>query len=226
MKTKAFAYLRVSSEGQAKEDKNGYDRQAETIKEYAKANGIEIVQTFRDGITGTTDDRPALFEMLTSMQHNGHNVRTVVIEKLDRLARDLMVQENIIRDFTKDGFQLISTAEGPDLGNSEPTRKFIRQVMGAVAEYEKTTTVAKLRAARERKRRLTGRCEGRKGYGENHQELIRRIKTMRRRRRNGRRLTWQQIADRLNGEGLRTLDGKEWTLYRVQQLTKISPSNQ
>ena len=45
----------------------------------------------------------------------------VIIEKLDRLARDLMVQETIIADLRKHGFELVSVAE-PDLMANDPTR--------------------------------------------------------------------------------------------------------
>lgn len=227
MKThiKAFAYLRVSSEGQAKEDKNGFPRQEEAIKEYCKLHNIEVVDTFRDGITGTTDDRPALFDMMASMKQNNHGVKTVVIERLDRLARDLMVQENIIRDFTKDGFQLISTMEGADLGNNEPTRKFIRQIMGAVSEYDKATLVAKLRAARERKKRLTGKGSGRKGYHEENPEIISYIRQLRRKPKYRKQMTYQQIANRLNEEGYKTMDGSNWTLHRVNQVLHSTTVN-
>jgi DNA invertase Pin-like site-specific DNA recombinase len=64
-------------------------------------------------------------------------VRTVVIEKLDRLAHDLMVQETIIADLRKHGFELASVAE-PDLMANDPTRILVRQMMGAVAQYEKS----------------------------------------------------------------------------------------
>ncbi len=219
MKTPAFAYVRVSSSGQAKDDKNGFPRQREAIERYAAANNLDIVDTFQDDTTGTTIDRPGLFDMLASMKKNNHGVKTVVIEKLDRLARDLMAQENIIRDISKDGFQLISTTEGTDLGSDDPTRKFIRQVMGAVAEYDKSTTVAKLRAARRRVKRLTGKCEGRKSYAEESPATVSYIRRLRRKPKYGkRRRTYQQIADHLNEEGVLTMQGKSWTLHRVQQV--------
>jgi len=54
---------------------------------------------------------------------------------------------------------------GLPAGDDDPTRVLIRQVLGAVAQFEKSVIVAKLRAARVRKRRETGRCEGRKPFG-------------------------------------------------------------
>jgi len=221
---KAYGYIRVSSPGQAKDDKDGIIRQEEAIKKYAKAHKLELVKIYREeGVSGTIEHRPALASMMVSLEQNGHDITTVVIERLDRLARDLMVQEAIIRDFHKNGFDIVSTVEGPDLCGNDATRKLIRQVMGAIAEYEKTMLVAKLWAAKERKRAKTGKyAGGRISYKstDKGKELIKRIKTMRRRKRKGKRQTWQEIADQLNSEGLRTLDGKEWTLYRVQQISK------
>ncbi len=46
-----------------------------------------------------------------------------------------------------------------------PTRRLIRQVLGAVAEFDRRVTVMKLRAAKERKRSQGERCEGRKPFG-------------------------------------------------------------
>ena len=130
-----------------------------------------------------------------------------------------MIQEAIIRDFKSRGFELISAAEGPDVLAADPTRELIRQVFGAVAQYEKSMLVAKLKASRERIRTISGKCEGRKGYNdtEEGQAIVKRIHTLRRKRKHHKRRTWQQVADQLNSEGIRTLEGRTWTLQRVQQ---------
>lgn len=54
----------------------------------------------------------------------------------------------------------------PDLLKDDPSRKLMRQIFGAIAEYEKTMIVLKLRGARVRMRARNGRCEGAKPYGE------------------------------------------------------------
>ncbi len=99
---------------------------------------------------------------MTALHADG--VKAIIIEKLDRLARDLMVQEATIADLQKHGFTLISVAE-PDLMATDPTRILMRQLMGAVAQYDKSQIVLKLRDARQRMKAATGRCEGRKPYG-------------------------------------------------------------
>jgi hypothetical protein len=45
---------------------------------------------------------------------HSNGVRVVLVERLDRLARDLMVQETIVADLWKHAFELVSVAE-PDL---------------------------------------------------------------------------------------------------------------
>jgi DNA invertase Pin-like site-specific DNA recombinase len=139
------------------------------------------VKVYREeGVSGTTDweNRSAFSEMMVALLANG--TRTVLIEKLDRLARDLMVQESIIADFKRKGLTIISVAE-PDLCSDDPSRKLIRQILGAFSEYEKTMIVLKLRGARVRKRAANGVCEGRKPYGTRpgEAEVISRILSLR-----------------------------------------------
>ncbi len=214
---KAFAYLRVSSTSQTSKD--GFRRQEQAVMEYARANGIEIIQTFKEDHTGTQEDRPQLARMIVSMEKNRHGVTTVIIEKLDRLARDLMVQEAIIRDFQGKRFHLISALEGPDLCKDDPTRELIRHVFGAIAQYDKSMLVAKLRASRQRKKILTGKGEGRTGYYETEagRAIINKIRAYRRTKKYGKRKSWATIAEILNSQGLRTMTGKEWTAGTVHQ---------
>ena len=156
---RAYAYLRVSGKGQVKGD--GFPRQLLAIKTYATGHDLKIIQVFREeGVAGNREsmDRPAWTAMMTALLGNG--VKVIIIEKLDRLARDLMIQELTIADLAKNGITLISVAE-PDLMANDPTRILMRQLMGAVAQYDKSQIVLKLRGARMRKRAAEGHCEGR-----------------------------------------------------------------
>jgi hypothetical protein len=80
-------------------------------------------------------------------------------------------------------------------------------MMGAVAQYEKSQIVLKLRGARLRKRAKEGRCEGRKPFGfyEGEDEALKRIKALR-----AEGLGFDRIAARLNEEGVPTRTGKPW----------------
>ncbi|MEW5735018.1 MAG: recombinase family protein [Thermodesulfobacteriota bacterium] len=217
--TGAFAYLRVSGKGQVNGD--GFTRQRKAIEDYAKANRIEIVRYYRDeGVSGTLENRPALAEMMVDLEANGHGIKTVIVEKMDRIARDLMIQESIIQDFRESGISLISALEGADLLDNDPTRKLVRQVLGAIAEYEKSMLVQKLRVARQRKKGKGGKCEGRKSYAEAAPETVERIKQLRRKPKGGTQKSFREIAELLNGEGVATRNGQPWTLQTVRNALK------
>ena len=155
-RTPAASYLRVSGRGQI--EGNGFDRQREAVERFAAANGLEVVQEYRDeGVSGTRElrDRPGLAALFDRVESDG--VKVVIVERADRLARDLMVSEVIIDQLTRADARVL-TADGADLtaADGDPTRTLIRQVLGAVAQFEKTVIVLKLQAARDRVRCRTG----------------------------------------------------------------------
>jgi site-specific DNA recombinase len=229
----AFAYLRVSTVGQVQG--HGFDRQLETIKVYSRNVGIDIVQVFKEeGISGTTDEteRPAFQNMMTAVLGNG--VRTIIVESMDRLARELRIQETLLVYLASKGISLISARTEEDITaaiHSDPLKKALIQIQGVFAELEKNQLVHRLRKGREKTRQLTGRCEGRKPYGdtEYEQAVVRRIRAMRRTRRNGTNgMTFQAIADRLNSEGITTKSGMQWRpvqIYRILARKKAPTKN-
>jgi len=148
----------------------------------------------------------------------------VLIERADRLARDLMVSEVILGQFRDLGVTVIEAEGGSDLtvADGDPTRKLIRQVLGAVSEFDKSVTVLKLRAARDRIRRRDGRCEGRKPFGELPGEAVtlQQIRLLRRKPRGGDRRSLAEIAADLNTAGLRSRTGRPWNRGCVHAICK------
>lgn len=209
--TKAFGYLRVSGRGQ--ENGDGFPRQRLAIEQYAAAHKIEIVEWFEErAVPGKTEweDRPAWVRMMLAL--NGTS--TIIVESLNRLARDLMVQEHIIADTRRRGITLISVAE-PDLCHDDPSRKLLRQIMGAIAEYDRAMIVLKLKGARQRIKSATGKCEGRKLYGDKpgEPEILESIKS---RRVAGN--TLREIVDGLNSEGVPSRTGGQWSVGTVGRI--------
>jgi DNA invertase Pin-like site-specific DNA recombinase len=224
MKTRAFAYLRVSGKGQIQGD--GFPRQRDTINRYAKRHQIEIEREFCEkGVSGTKDafDREALTELFIAIKANG--VRLVLAERADRIARDLMISEILLGEFRKIGVRVISAECGTDLTveDNDPTKKLIRQVLGAISEWEKSVVVQKLRAARMRIRKTDGRCEGRKPYGfTEHEKTV--IAKMLAYRSEG--LSISGIANRLNADGIKPRTNSragiqtKWHTTTVQRILK------
>lgn len=211
--TLAFAYLRVSGKSQV--DGDGFPRQALAISRHAAANDYEIVETFEErGVTGEMDgaDRPAWSALIEKCRAT--NVSVIMFERLDRLARDLMVQETMLAQVKKIGILPVSTSE-PDLASTDPTRVLIRQIMGGVAQWDKAQIVNKLRGARQRKRLQIGKCEGRKSYGEKDDEAETLIRICQCRLAG---LTWQSITNWLNTEVPTRVVGRRWFPATVQKM--------
>jgi DNA invertase Pin-like site-specific DNA recombinase len=207
---KAFAYLRVSGKDQV--DGDGFPRQLAEIKAYAKAHGIRIVRVFEErGVCGETEweNRPAWSELVASL--NG--VKMILVESLNRLARELFIQEYILRDLKKRGVTLISIRE-QDI-DSSPERILFRQIMGAIAQYDKTMIVMKLRGARQRMKAKMGRCEGAKPYGSlPGEDAV--LGEMRRMAADGHSMA--AIARELNSRGVMPRRGKAWHPYAVSRI--------
>ena len=75
-------------------------------------------------------------------------------------------------------------ASAPDFFVEDtPTAVLVRQVLGAIAQFEKASLVAKRKAARDRKRAAAGKCEGRKSHAEINPEMVQIAKGLPRRKR-------------------------------------------
>ncbi len=221
-KSAAISYLRVSGRGQVEGD--GFPRQRESIRRFVASSGFHLIEEYRDeGVSGTRElaDRPGLAALLDRVESNG--IKIVIVERADRLARDLMINEVIIHQLSRAGARVL-TADGADLttAKDDPTRTLIRQVLGAVAQFEKSVVVLKLRAARDRKRRRDGRCEGRKPFGARAGETatLEYIRALRRKPKGRPRLSVAAIAARLNLEGRQTRTGMPWAPGTVHAILK------
>lgn len=214
---RAVSYLRVSSVGQI--DGDGLDRQRDVIADYAARHGIELVGEYRDeGVSGTVDhaDRDGFTDLLARIAGNG--VRLVLVERADRLARELLVQETLLRALIRLGVRVVEAASGTDLTDeTDPSRVLIRQVLGAVAQHDKTCLVGKLRKARNRVRARTGRCEGRKPYGSRAAEAVG-VERIRELAAQG--VAARKIAQTLNSEGVPSRGGKPWSFGTVARICR------
>jgi DNA invertase Pin-like site-specific DNA recombinase len=200
---KAVAYLRTSSRTNVGADKDSDKRQRAAIEAYAKAAGYELVAEFYDAAVSGADpigDRPGFAEMLEVLLANG--ARTIIVESPDRFARDLMVQLAGHDMLKARGVTLIAASAPMHFVEDTPTAVLVRQVLGAVAEFEKTTLVAKLAAARRRKRMATGaKVEGRKSHVEARPDVVALAKRLARKKPKGGRLSLRAISAELAEQG-------------------------
>jgi DNA invertase Pin-like site-specific DNA recombinase len=217
-RVEAIGYMRTSSATNVGDGKDSEARQRKAIEGYAKAAGVVIVDWFYDAAVSGADaleTRPGFTALLARIAGNG--VRTIVVETANRFARDLMVQEvgfAMLRDL---GITLIAADSPSSFLDDGPTSKLIRQILGAVAEFDKAMTVAKLRGARDRKRRERGKCEGRKSYAERDRELVDMARWLRR-KAEGRPYSLREVAAELAGYGYVTPSGRPYSASAVASM--------
>ncbi len=152
-KSAFLGYCRVSTENQ--KDEKTIELQVESLLKYAHKNNLELIKIFRDdGVSGSLENRPELIRMMKCLK-DSPDVAGVLIYKLDRLARDLYIQEGLIKEFSKLNKQVISTLE-PDLDSSDPFRTAFRQMLGVFSEFEKAMITLRMKSGKRRKAELGG----------------------------------------------------------------------
>jgi DNA invertase Pin-like site-specific DNA recombinase len=116
-------YIRVSSAGQ------DYDTQLKAVL----AAGASDENVFREKQSGASaDDRPQLQALLKYVRAGD----TVVITKIDRLARSVRDLQNIVHSLKLRGVGLHIIDQGCDV--TKPAGKLFMDIIGAVAEFERT----------------------------------------------------------------------------------------
>jgi DNA invertase Pin-like site-specific DNA recombinase len=162
------------------------------------------------------DTRAGFAAMLEHIEGNG--VRTIIVETASRFARDLMVQEVGFAMLQGRGIELIAAGNPGSFLDDTPTAKLVRQVLGAISEFEKAMTVAKLRGARERKRKANGKCEGRKSHAERNPELVAAAKRLNRQRPKGGRRSLRSIAAELATAGFLNVNGRPFAPSSIKSM--------
>ena len=211
----AVIYLRVS--GKAQVHGEGFPRQREATQRLAQNQGFTIVGEYLEkGIRGSTNEteRPAFKEMITYLLGNG--CRTVIVESLDRLAREYRIQEQLVIYLASKGIELWAANTGENITQAiqdDPMKKALIQMQGIFAELDKSQLVRKLRKSRDNIRQREGRCEGQKPFGclAGEAKTLERIRELYRKPRGGERRSLQDIVAALNAEGLATRSGKPWS---------------
>ena len=216
-------YARTSTHNGAGGD--SLDAQEEACRAWAAANHHEIVGVHRDqALSGGLgiEDRPGLAAAIVALEQAAAD--GIVVHRIDRLARELHVQEVALAHAWGVGghVAVYEAAEGGEVRRDDPNdphRRFLRQVMGAAAELERGLIKARLHGGRRRKARAGGFIGGRTlhpkyGYvlvegmyeevGE-EQAVIKRIIGL---REEG--ATWAAIASALAEDGAPPPCGAAW----------------
>jgi len=214
---KAVAYYRTSSAANVGPEKDSLARQREAVEAYASFAGIEIAGEFYDAaVSGADpmDQRPGFVALLERVAGTG--VGLVLVEDASRFARDLAVQLAGHEMLKRMGVELVPANAPEHFREDTPTAVLVRQVLGAISQFEKAQVVQKLKVARDRKRAETGRCEGRKPVPA---EVVKEAKRLARRNpRTGAQRSLREIAAELAKLGHASRSGKPYGAQSIKNM--------
>ena len=220
-------YRRVSTAGQV--DRYGLPAQETDLRAYARAGGHQLIRIETDDAKSGTlpaEERPGLVAALKAIKA-GEADGLLVPGDLDRLARELIVQEAILSQVWKAGGVVHTTTRGEVLADDpdDPMRTAIRQFMGIFAQLDRALIAKRMRNGRKAKAAAGGYAGfGSPAFGqrsvdgelitdEDQTATITRMRELR-----GEGLSYRLIAARLNGEGLRSKRGGSWHPQTVQRV--------
>ena len=224
---KMYGYLRVSSKQQLLG--GGLDRQRGSVESFVGENGHVLVDVFKEeGVSGATSvkDRPSFVRMMSEISRSG--VKDVVVERLDRVARQYVVQEQIVVYLASKGVNLWVSSTGENVTEavtSDPMKKAMIQMQGIFAELERSMIISRMNDGRARVIAEKGKCGGAKSWDEGNPEKKKQVilfyKAMNRKPRvRGKKPTFGRIAARLNDEGWTTLRNKPWSAQTLACFVK------
>jgi DNA invertase Pin-like site-specific DNA recombinase len=217
---KAVIYIRTSSATNLEGDSE--DRQRDAVGRYAESQGYEIVSGAYDQSVKGSDsihEREGFAKLIQYCLDN--DVSVILCENASRFARDLVIQEMGYRELKKLNLQLIPV-DAPDYFTGDsPSLTMIRQILGAVSEFEKSNLVSKLRGARNRVKERNGKCEGRKSLKElmgdiTFINMTKQVKLLRKRNK-----TYASIAGVLASKGyVQPQTGRPFNQSQIMRLIK------
>jgi DNA invertase Pin-like site-specific DNA recombinase len=146
---------------------------------------------------------------------NGNGVRLVLVETANRFARDLMTQELGYHYLQRLGVKLVACDSPDAFLDNGPTSTMVRQILGAVSQFEKSGIVAKLKAARDRRKAETGKCGGRLTYAERDPQAVALAKALVKKR-----LTLTAIAAELAAQGHVQKNGETYSHVAIMRMIK------
>jgi DNA invertase Pin-like site-specific DNA recombinase len=133
---KAAIYARVSTLDQEPEN------QLQELRRYVQARGWTPAEYVDKGVSGATDRRPALDQLLTDARRRRFDV--LVCWRLDRLGRNLRHLVTLFDDLRAVGVEFVSLGEGIDA--TTPAGKIQLHILAALAEFERARIAERVRA--------------------------------------------------------------------------------
>jgi DNA invertase Pin-like site-specific DNA recombinase len=133
---RAAIYTRVSTLDQHPE------MQEQELREYVARRNWTLHRIYSDKVSGAVEKRPGLDALLDDCRRRKCEI--VVVWKFDRFARSLKQLLNALELFRTLGIAFVSCTEAID--TSLPHGEMLFQIIGAIAQWERSLIVERVRA--------------------------------------------------------------------------------
>jgi len=124
-----YGYARIST----------IDQNADMQLKALQRAGVEKKNIFKDELSGATTKRPALLRCLRKVQDGD----TLIVWKLDRLARSLRDLIAMVEEFDQRGVNFRSLTE--EISTTTPGGKLTFHIFAALAEFERGIIIERTR---------------------------------------------------------------------------------
>ena len=118
------------------------EMQLAELREFAARRGWQVVGEYVDHASGAKESRPALNRLMTDAHRRKFDV--IVVWKLDRFGRSLRHLVNALAEFEAIGVAFVSIRDNLDLAT--PAGRLMFQIIGAMAEFERSLIQERVRA--------------------------------------------------------------------------------
>ena len=172
MNKRAAIYVRVSTFDQHPE------MQERELIDYVKRRGWTLHRVYCDkGVSGATEKRPALDELLADCRRK--RIDVVTVWKFDRFARSLRQLLTALELFKSLGIGFVSCTEAID--TSLPHGEMLFQIIGAIAQWERSLIAERVKAGLQHAR-SQGKKLGRPSLRELKPDEIAKLRNERKRK--------------------------------------------
>src|ERR1022692_161518 len=119
------------------------EMQLSELREYGARRGWQIVGEYVDeGVSGSRERRPQLDRLMADAHRRKFDL--IAVWKIDRFGRSLKHLVNALADLDSLGVAFVSLRDNIDL--STPSGRLMFQIIGAMAEFERSLIQERVRA--------------------------------------------------------------------------------
>jgi DNA invertase Pin-like site-specific DNA recombinase len=206
---------------------NGLAVQEQAIRSYCKAQAIRLIGIESDeGISGSNGLEKRVGLARTLVRLEAGEADCLVVYRLDRLARDYVLQELLVNRLRQAGTPLRSATEDIETDTDDPTKVLVRQILGSIGQYERALIRGRMQAGKLVKAARGGYVGGQPGYGScaDNAELVEEpdeaeiVETVLRMRRSG--ASYREIGSALTDAGLKPRRAKTWHPMVVRSIAQ------